>query len=187
LRYRTRFGIGSRADDTDARPLRISRQISDRHILHIDRLVTVARGASLNDTNLGDAARGRDRFVARQIAKHLIGLAADLRDRRPAALAQSPWGTRTISEIPDRRSGTRKGPAANRDQRHIASFGLHAVDVNSLKLLNGTTQRVSVPSHRVQCLLFTFRMLVVPPIPRTSRRPTMRPATDRSRRCSCRL
>jgi hypothetical protein len=34
---------------------------------------------------------------------------------------------------------------------------------NSLKLLNGTTQRFSTPSHRVQCLLFTFRMLVVPP------------------------
>src|SRR6202043_2086444 len=35
--------------------------------------------------------------------------------------------------------------------------------LNSLKLLNGTTQRCSGPSHRVQCLLFTFRMLVVPP------------------------
>src|ERR1700680_4143892 len=35
--------------------------------------------------------------------------------------------------------------------------------LNSLKLLNGTTQRFSGPSHRVQCLLFTLRMLVVPP------------------------
>src|SRR5258706_14196469 len=35
--------------------------------------------------------------------------------------------------------------------------------LNSLKELNGTTQRFSVPSHRVQCLLFTLRMLVVPP------------------------
>src|ERR1700726_1148734 len=35
--------------------------------------------------------------------------------------------------------------------------------LNSLKLLNGTTQRFSAPSHRVQCLLFTLRMLVVPP------------------------
>lgn len=35
--------------------------------------------------------------------------------------------------------------------------------LNSLKLLNGTTQRCSGPSHLVQCLLFTFRMLVVPP------------------------
>ena len=34
--------------------------------------------------------------------------------------------------------------------------------LNSLKELNGTTQRLSVPSHRVQCLLFTLRMLVVP-------------------------
>src|ERR1700738_1556727 len=35
--------------------------------------------------------------------------------------------------------------------------------LNSLKLLNGTTQRFSGPNHRVQCLLFTLRMLVVPP------------------------
>src|SRR5258705_11244250 len=35
--------------------------------------------------------------------------------------------------------------------------------LNSLKLLNGTTQRFSTPSHLVQCLLFTLRMLVVPP------------------------
>src|SRR6202048_1267176 len=34
--------------------------------------------------------------------------------------------------------------------------------LNSLKELNGTTQRLSAPSHRVQCLLFTLRMLVVP-------------------------
>src|SRR6202051_2222925 len=35
--------------------------------------------------------------------------------------------------------------------------------LNSLKELNGTTQRFSGPSHLVQCLLFTLRMLVVPP------------------------
>src|SRR3984957_13540103 len=35
--------------------------------------------------------------------------------------------------------------------------------LNSLKELNGTTQRFSAPSHLVQCLLFTLRMLVVPP------------------------
>src|SRR5712672_3006813 len=35
--------------------------------------------------------------------------------------------------------------------------------LNSLKELNGTTQRFSTPSHIVQCLLFTLRMLVVPP------------------------
>src|SRR6201991_753556 len=35
--------------------------------------------------------------------------------------------------------------------------------LNSLNELNGTTQRCSGPSHRVQCLLFTLRMLVVPP------------------------
>lgn len=34
--------------------------------------------------------------------------------------------------------------------------------LNSLKELKGTTQRCSGPSHRVQCLLFTLRMLVVP-------------------------
>ena len=35
--------------------------------------------------------------------------------------------------------------------------------LNSLKLLNGTTQRFSVPSHHVQCFDFTLRMLLVPP------------------------
>src|SRR6202171_3195946 len=35
--------------------------------------------------------------------------------------------------------------------------------LNSLNELNGTTHRFSGPSHRVQCLLFTLRMLVVPP------------------------
>src|ERR1700687_4524483 len=35
--------------------------------------------------------------------------------------------------------------------------------LNSLNELNGTTQRCSGPNHRVQCLLFTLRILVVPP------------------------
>src|SRR4030088_1962666 len=35
--------------------------------------------------------------------------------------------------------------------------------LNSLNELNGTTQRFSTASHLVQCLLFTLRMLVVPP------------------------
>src|ERR1700738_4594930 len=35
--------------------------------------------------------------------------------------------------------------------------------LNSLNELNGTTQRFSAPSHLVQCLLLTLRMLVVPP------------------------
>src|SRR5450631_42581 len=35
--------------------------------------------------------------------------------------------------------------------------------LNSLNELNGTTQRCSGSSHRVQCLLLTLRMLVVPP------------------------
>src|ERR1700680_3043555 len=35
--------------------------------------------------------------------------------------------------------------------------------LNSLKELNGTTQRFSGPSHLVQCLLLTLRMFVVPP------------------------
>src|SRR3981189_1009630 len=38
-----------------------------------------------------------------------------------------------------------------------------SVLLNSLNALKGTTQRFSTPSQRVQCLLFTFRILVVPP------------------------
>src|SRR3979411_3152470 len=41
--------------------------------------------------------------------------------------------------------------------------------LNSLNELNGTTQRCSGPNHRVQCLLFTLRMLVVPPSSFTAR------------------
>lgn len=37
-----------------------------------------------------------------------------------------------------------------------------SASLNSLNELNGTTQRCSGPSQRVQCLLFTFRMLAVP-------------------------
>jgi hypothetical protein len=37
-----------------------------------------------------------------------------------------------------------------------------SVLLNSLNELKGTTQRCSGPSHRVQCLLVTLRMLVVP-------------------------
>ena len=35
--------------------------------------------------------------------------------------------------------------------------------LNSLRELNGTTQRLAAPSHRTQCSLPTFRMFVVPP------------------------
>ena len=38
-----------------------------------------------------------------------------------------------------------------------------SVLLNSLNELNGTTQRCSGPSQRVQCLLVTLRMFVVPP------------------------
>src|SRR6478752_3878803 len=38
-------------------------------------------------------------------------------------------------------------------------MSLPSVLLNSLKELNGTTQRFSAPSHLVQCLLFTLRML----------------------------
>src|SRR4030081_412994 len=41
--------------------------------------------------------------------------------------------------------------------------------LNSLNELNGTTQRFSAPNHRVQCFLFTLRMLVVPPSSFTAR------------------
>jgi|HubBroStandDraft_2_1064218.scaffolds.fasta_scaffold43064_1 hypothetical protein len=163
LRYRARFGIGSRASDTDAHPHRVSRQIGDRHILHIDRLVTVARRGSLNDTNLGDAARGRDRFVARQIAKHLIGLAADLRDPALGALAQSPWGTRTISEIPDTRSGTRNGPppTATSDtspasvfMRSMSSFSLRLASASAMagfsKIYDGGVRTVDAVAMEIR-------------------------------------
>src|SRR5258708_22044604 len=35
--------------------------------------------------------------------------------------------------------------------------------LTALNELHGTTQRFSAPSHRVQCLLLTLRMFVVPP------------------------
>ena len=41
----------------------------------------------------------------------------------------------------------------------VAAFGL----VELAEAVNGTTQRFSTPSQRVQCLLLVLRMLVVPP------------------------
>jgi hypothetical protein len=68
----------------------------------------------------------------------------DLPDRRPVGpdAGEAGEGTGLVAREPD-----------------VAAFGL----ADSRKLLNGTTQRCAGPSHRVQCLLFTLRMLVVPP------------------------
>src|ERR1700753_2861444 len=52
--------------------------------------------------------------------------------------------------------------ASGRDSSSANQISPPSALLNSLKLLNGTTQRCSVPSHLVQCLLFTLRMFVVP-------------------------
>src|SRR6478609_8821938 len=51
-----------------------------------------------------------------------------------------------------------RGPLSSRANQMSPPSAL----LNSLKELNGTTQRFSTLSHRVQCLLVTLRMLVVP-------------------------
>src|SRR3954467_10177090 len=53
--------------------------------------------------------------------------------------------------------------ARGRDSSRANQMSPPSPLLNSLNELNGTTQRFSAPSHRVQCLLFTLRMLVVPP------------------------
>src|SRR5215218_3751655 len=53
--------------------------------------------------------------------------------------------------------------ASGRDSSSANQMSPPSALLNSLKELNGTTQRCSGPSHRVQCLLFTLRMFVVPP------------------------
>jgi len=60
-----------------------------------------------------------------------------------------------LVQMPAKQAGGRVSSIAN--QMSPPSAWL-----NSLKLLNGTTQRFSTPSHAVPCLLFTLRMLVVP-------------------------
>ncbi|AND92869.1 blr8007 [Bradyrhizobium diazoefficiens USDA 110] len=45
---------------------------------------------------------------------------------------------------------------------HVSSYVKHFGSLRKAYALNGTTQRFSTPSQRVQCLLFTLRMLVVP-------------------------
>src|SRR6202521_1063939 len=52
--------------------------------------------------------------------------------------------------------------ARGRDSSSANQMSPPSALLNSLKELNGTTQRFSAPSQRVQCLLFTLRMLVVP-------------------------
>jgi hypothetical protein len=44
-------------------------------------------------------------------------------------LAQSPWGDTHDLRNSGQAIRHKKGAAANRDQRHIAGFDLHAVDV----------------------------------------------------------
>src|SRR5947208_1243964 len=53
--------------------------------------------------------------------------------------------------------------ARGRDSSRANQISPPSALLNSLKELNGTTQRFSTPSQRAQCLLFTLRMLVVPP------------------------
>src|ERR1700726_4506516 len=53
--------------------------------------------------------------------------------------------------------------ARGRDSSRANQMSPPSALLNSLNELNGTTQRFSTPSHRVQCLLVTLRMLVVPP------------------------
>src|SRR6266851_252600 len=60
-----------------------------------------------------------------------------------------------LVQIPAKQASGRVSSSANQMSPPSALL-------NSLKELNGTTQRLSVPSHRVQCLLVTLRMLVVP-------------------------
>src|SRR3954453_20330707 len=61
-----------------------------------------------------------------------------------------------LVQMPAKQARGRVSPIANQTSPPSALL-------NSLNELNGTTQRFSAPSHRVQCLLFTLRMLVVPP------------------------
>src|ERR1700744_280407 len=53
--------------------------------------------------------------------------------------------------------------ARGRDSSSANQMSPPSALLNSLNEVNGTTQRFSTPTHLVQCLLFTFRMLVVPP------------------------
>src|SRR3984885_14901804 len=50
-----------------------------------------------------------------------------------------------------------------RDSSNATQMSPPSALLTSPTEVNGTTQRFSTPSHRVQCLLFTLRMLVVPP------------------------
>src|SRR6476469_10481513 len=61
-----------------------------------------------------------------------------------------------LVQMPAKQARGRSSPSANQMSPPSALL-------NSLKLLKGTTQLFSAPSHRIQCLLFTLRMLVVPP------------------------
>src|SRR3954463_11140439 len=61
-----------------------------------------------------------------------------------------------LVQMPAKQASGRLSPSAN----HMSP---PSALLNSLKLLNGTTQRFSTSSQRVQCLLFTLRILVVPP------------------------
>src|SRR6201981_878362 len=82
-----------------------------------------------------------------------------VRNAKRALVVSPPLTLRTdvqLVQMPAKQASGRVSSSANQMSPPSALL-------NSLNELNGTTQRGSGPTHRVQCLLFTLRMLVVPP------------------------
>src|ERR1700709_2100107 len=82
-----------------------------------------------------------------------------VRNAKMSLVVSPPLTFRTdvhLVQIPAKQARGRVSSSANQMSPPSALL-------NSLNELNGTTQRFSAPSHLVQCLLFTLRMLVVPP------------------------
>lgn len=85
---------------------------------------------------------------------------SQVRKPKTSAVTSPSFALRTevqFVQMPPNPSSGRLSSGAN----HTGSF-LPSMVSYSLKLVNGTRQRLSGPSHRFQCLLLVLRMLVVP-------------------------
>ena len=138
------------SDSVSQWPLQLQRLGSRRSEPRLD---LVRRGQDhrhslgVDRTDLG--VRGR-REKAEQVGRDLAF--ADLPHRRPAR----PEAGEDRERPPPRPSANQMSPPASR--------------LNSLKLVNGTTQRLSGPSQRRQCVDAVLRIFVVPASGSTLRR-----------------
>src|SRR6266403_1174548 len=129
-----------RAGYADADAQRISWQIGDRHVLDLDRLETVPLRAGIDCLAFCNLQRRRNGFVACEIAKDLIGLAADAGDSGADGIGAIAEGYADDLRNAGQLFGHQEGATAHRNQGRVTGLGFHAVDI-LFKLPRGVGER----------------------------------------------